>query len=200
MKSLSLVIKTLQKKGRTWGATLPNHPAEFCWQSQACPGSSFSRINDGFVLIQSFSRDESHGTTWRSYLMPPPWRREPPGEYVSLWVSFTPLPQQDIWPSHIPDGALWGHFTTEWVIFGYWWFLQPHRLCYNRELSITNCTLFPGLWWCSWQQRSAVLYQMNTSTHILWGLKPLPWLPWGFIYSQSGGNNNDAKITSYFEG
>lgn len=165
MKSLSLVIKTLQKKGRTWGATLPNHPAEFCWQSQACPGSSFSRINDGFVLIQSF-----------------------------------PLPQQDIWPSHIPDGALWGHFTTEWVIFGYWWFLQPHRLCYNRELSITNCTLFPGLWWCSWQQRSAVLYQMNTSTHILWGLKPLPWLPWGFIYSQSGGNNNDAKITSYFEG
>lgn len=98
---------------------LPNSPAELCWQSQARPGSSFSRSDDGFVLIQLFPCDESHrplalanpeGLTYCLH----PGRGEPPGEHLALQVSHTPLPHQDTWPSpHTPDGALWGHFTTE---------------------------------------------------------------------------------------
>lgn len=40
-KSLSLVTKTLQRKGSTWGAMLPNCPAKLCWQSQSMSWEQF---------------------------------------------------------------------------------------------------------------------------------------------------------------
>lgn len=155
---------------------------------KACPGSSFSRSDDGFVLIQSFPHDERNkplslakpgGVTYCLY----PGRREQPEEHVALQVCHTPFPQKDTWTSpHTPDGALWDHFTTEWVVSGY--------CCFLHSLPFGNVLGNKGVVDCA-KWTLALTYYGIWSQFLGF---PEP----SFIQLQDG-SNNDAKITSYFK-
>lgn len=145
---------------------LPNSPAELCWQSQACPGSIFSRSDDGFVLIQLFPCDESRrplalanpgGLTYCLH----PGRREPPGEHVALQVSH-PLflirtPGHLLTHQMAPGGATLPQNESS---LGTAAFCGYTELCSNLELSIIISALI-SLWGCSWRQRGTGLCYMK---------------------------------------
>lgn len=111
-----------------------------------------------------------------------------------------PLPHQDTWPSpHTPDGALWGHFTTEWVISGYGCFLRLHRVMLQSGTQHNNlCTHFPvGMllaakgYWIVLHEALALTYY-GIWSHVLDFPEP------SFIQLQVG-SNSDAKITSHLK-
>lgn len=174
-KSLSLVTKTLQRKGSTWGAMLPNFPAKLCWQNQ---GMSWEQFFQKWwwicadPIIPSWWKKQAPlpGQTWRCYLLPLPW------EEGTTWrtCSSSGLPHPFSSEGHLDISS-----HTRWCPVGPFY----HRMSCLWVLLLSALT---SLWECSWQQRSSGLCQMNTGTHILWYLKPIPWLPWAFIYSTAG--------------
>lgn len=116
-KSLFLVAETLQKKGSTWGAVLPNWPAELCWQSQHVLGEVFAEgvmelCQSSFSLVMKATSPSSIYKLWRSHLLPRPWGEgEPPRGYAGFLGLPTPFLFSRISGHHLghqmgPHGAI----------------------------------------------------------------------------------------------
>lgn len=124
----------LQKKGSTWGARLPHSPAELCWQSQACPGSSFSRtVMD--LCRSSFSPVKRATGSWSIPLQTLEVSHAASEDLLAIWVSPHPssLAGHQVITSDTKRPP-WGCFTTEPGVPGHSCFLQLHEVMLHQRI------------------------------------------------------------------